>query len=344
MRNLCDVDVIVKSFNRPNCLLRLVKSWNYWYPNIPLTICDDSTEKIDFSDSDYKPHNIVNLPNVDIGISCGRNYGVKHTSKKYILFLDDDFVIHEGTKISILLDLMDIHPQVAIVAGVMGERDTNAVMQGGELTLHEGVFSRRGLGEQFEYFHNHRYRQCDIADNFFLAKRELFDDVAWDNKLKVGEHADFFLQIKNTKWKVLFTPDVTVGHDHPVLEHSSYDQYRYQRHYYYKELFWEKYNIQEERYVRHNGSIQKLWITSRTRVDFDNEGNLQPFSSKLQGYVLAKRLGSDNHGVFQILVVDKSDHIHTPGQQLVCEPSFANEIKLRGVYDNDHLYLLRCST
>lgn len=336
------LDVIVKSFNRPHVLLRLVRSWNIYYPNIPLTICDDSTINMDFSDSAYKNHIIYKLPDEDMGISYGRNYGVAHTSKNFILFLDDDFIIHKETRLDILFELINMRSDIGIVGGVMGKRNTDATIQGGDIYLRNGICYKKCLEDKFETYCGYNFRFCTITDNFFLAKRDIFKIVAWDEKLKTAEHTDFFLQLANTSWKVVFTPEASVGHIHPPSDEISiYDKYRYDRYYYFKEIFWEKYSIKEERYVDSNENVSKLWLTSKVRVDFDNCGKIKPYSSKLKGFILAEYIVINHKECFQIIAIDRQEKNFYPNQIIENDDNFeSRQVKVGGVYHNKSLFLL----
>ena len=58
-----------------------------------------------------------------------------------------------------------------------------------------------------------RYRIADQVVNFFLAKREVFNDVRWDDRILIEyEHMDFFLQLRKTKWKAAVSVESQVTH------------------------------------------------------------------------------------------------------------------------------------
>lgn len=343
MINLKQIDVIIKSFNRPAEILRLVKSWNLYYPQISLTICDDSTQQMDFSDPAYYNHKIIYLPEKDMGISYGRNYGIKHTDKDYILFLDDDFIMHENTKIETLLRLFEIEEDIGIVGGVMGERSKHTVTQGGELSLKNGICAKKCLEDQLEVFDKINYRYCSMTDNFFIANRKVFEDVLWDSTLKVCEHTDFFLQVKNANWKVIFTPDVLVGHLHET-SNKIYDKFRYERYHYFKELFWAKYGIIEEVYLNADDTLQKKWITSSVRIDFDRQGNIKPYSSKLKGFILCECIGVQNGQLIaQIVAIDVLDKIHLVGDKIYLHDDDLQNVVISDKYYDKKIVLLSTS-
>ena len=67
---------------------------------------------------------------------------------------------------------------------------------------------------------------ADQVVNFFLAKRAVFDDIRWDNRIKVEwEHLDFFLQLKKTKWKVAACLDAKAIHINSQHD-STYNYHR----------------------------------------------------------------------------------------------------------------------
>lgn len=256
------------------------------------------------------------------------------------MFLDDDFVIGEGMQLDVFVKLIELRNDIALVGGVMGKRDVNAVIQGGRLYIDNDICFKQCLGDQFNNYQGCRYRECDITDNFFLARRIIFDEVCWDNKLKIAEHTDFFLQIKGTRWKVLFTPDVSVEHIHQ--ENNMYSSYRYDRHFRYKELFWGKYNIRKECYIDEEGKLQKVWLTSQARVDFDKKGNILPISSKLRGFVLVESVKRQQNTMFVIVAKDRLDLLHKIGGYL--DPATVLEAKpvyLNRIGDNAELFLVK---
>jgi GT2 family glycosyltransferase len=71
-----------------------------------------------------------------------------------------------------------------------------------------------------------KYVLADQVPNIFLAKREIFKDVMWDNRIKIEfEHIDFFLELKKTTWRAAICLDAQAFHlITEVL--PEYNQYR----------------------------------------------------------------------------------------------------------------------
>ena len=337
-----ELDVVVKSFNRPDKLLNLVTAWNDLYPDVSLTICDDSNIEMPFSDSVFRKHHIIIIPDKYMGVSYGRNYGIDNTDKKYILFLDDDFVPHKGTNLNKLFALFEMCSDIGLVGGVCGERNPTAVIQGGKLELDDGLCKKTCLYDSFETFKGISYRYCSMTDLFFIAKREVFNDVRWDSDLKIAEHTDFFLQLSKTPWKIVFTPEVQIGHDQTTQYSSNYNTYRYGNFGYFKELSWKKHNIVREIYCDKDGNLQKEWITSYARIDFEPTGIIRPYSSKLDGLALVEVIDSGpNKRQTRVLAVGKKNASLTPGEIVTISTTYnPKEISLGGKYQSSKIYLI----
>ena len=70
------------------------------------------------------------------------------------------------------------------------------------------------------------YWEADQVVNFFLAKREVFDDIQWDSRIKIGlEHMDFFLRLKETRWKAVICPEAKAIHQRGIAD-QGYNEYR----------------------------------------------------------------------------------------------------------------------
>ena len=178
---------------------------------------------------EYTPNNnltnIIKLPH-DCGLSYARNYLVKHTDKPYILLLEDDFLFTEDTKIEKLYELMDVSD---IAGGGVYQNDIRIpfefnfkengdtleqVSDGDEYInlitkMKLEAISEKGLKQSYKELVKYKQTQCIL--NFFLAKRLVFNDILWYDKLKLAEHQHFFYRLsRETDYKVVYTPDVKI--------------------------------------------------------------------------------------------------------------------------------------
>jgi len=86
-----------------------------------------------------------------------------------------------------------------------------------------------------------KYCYADQVVNFFLAKRDIFEEVKWDNRIKVEwEHIDFFLSLKKTSWKVAVCLDAKATHLYDRERDLEYNQHRRSGSFHY---FSQKHNI-----------------------------------------------------------------------------------------------------
>jgi glycosyltransferase involved in cell wall biosynthesis len=177
---------IVKTFERPRVLHRLLKSIKRMYPHLRVIVVDDSRDPKIYPEV----HTIV-MP-YDSGVSAGRSKALEHVTTKYVLVLDDDFVFCGHTSLETSLEIMENHPTIDIMGG--------AVI---DLPFFETAdYSREGL------FHTEAEATMpagssiaglpvyDKVANFFIAQTDRIRLVGWDPRLKRVDHADFFTRAK----------------------------------------------------------------------------------------------------------------------------------------------------
>ena len=104
---------------------------------------------------------------------------------------------------------MDISPEIGIVGGRVQQNDINIPFEFYPRII-DGVLYHSQDGDNWKSHKGITYKETGCCLNFMLVRRELFNDVIWDEDLKLVEHVDFFLRVAKTKWKVLFTPDVAI--------------------------------------------------------------------------------------------------------------------------------------
>lgn len=248
-----DITIIIKTFDRYDCLKKLLKSIEKYYNDITILIGDDSSvsceEKIkkDFKNMNIK---VFNLP-YDCGLSYGRNYLLNHVKTKYICLCDDDFEFDKNTSLEEALKILkkenlDIlggyvrnykiinHSKDYFIRFVQKilhyELPTNYI---GTIVEEDGILKVNYLIHSFPDF-----IKTDIVLNFFIAKTESLKKSPWDNELKLQEHTAFFYKAKKNKLKIGFTNKLSIRHC--PIQNKNYKIYR-QRN--YTHVFMEKYNI-----------------------------------------------------------------------------------------------------
>lgn len=253
-----NVTFIIKTFERPSCIKRLVKSIYKKYPDASILIADDS----DSSCKEYleKKYSVKSLEvfelEKDQGLSFGRNYLVDRVKTKYFVLLDDDFVFDSKTDIQAGLDLIE-KSNLDILGGYI----RNYCMEDGFVSYVKLIIQNLIKYEKpanymgtFSFDEDERklyvkrirndfpeYKETDIVLNFFIAKTDVIRTInRWDDELKLQEHTAFFYKAKLNKLKIAFTNKFSV--QHKPLRLKDYGTYRGRD---FTQLFLEKYDIHE---------------------------------------------------------------------------------------------------
>jgi len=176
------VTVLIKTFERPVLLRRLVSSIRRMYPTVPVIVVDDSREPTCLPDVQT-----IALP-FDQGVSAGRQAGLDRVQTAYVMVLDDDFVFYRGTRIERAVDVLDRQPRVDLVGGQL-------------IDLPYLRFREPPLGRIFATSATPRepigstidgLPVCDKVANFYVARTESIRRVGWTPALRRLDHADFF--------------------------------------------------------------------------------------------------------------------------------------------------------
>jgi hypothetical protein len=227
-----DITVVVKTFERPECLRRLVSSIRRFYPGIPVFVVDDSREALE-----PPPEGVTrywHLPYNSAGLAGGRNFALRHVETQYVLVSDDDMVFGRRTDLGKLLATlqttsfnvvscrwMDHDPHTGIRKGFRHWEGTLDV-DGRVLTHRYGA--SRGTVDGLPVY--------DVVHNFFVAAVDSLGPDPWNERLKVQEHTEFFLTLKERGLLCTVHPDVVVDHHQAFPE--EYDARRGDRPTYYQ--------------------------------------------------------------------------------------------------------------
>lgn len=259
-----DVTAIIKAFERPDSVLRLVASIRRFYPVLPIIIIDDSQEPMTAA---FDVHTTYIHTEHDIGLSAGRNRAVALVKTKYTLLLDDDFVFTVRTKIERFVEVLETTPFRIVGGRVIDFGKVTRVFEGdlhkagAILTLDLTGFPARLQG----------YPLYDFVLNFFLADTALLRAHPWDNELKVREHEEFFWRLKQHHIPITALPSVTVEH-YPIVE-GTYSAYRMGRIAEFDRLACDKIGVEKitrlglatQQFYGLGNFLQKLYARAKSR-------------------------------------------------------------------------------
>jgi GT2 family glycosyltransferase len=236
-----DVTIIIKTFERPEYVRRLIKSIRQFYPEIDVLVADDSQTPTPQKGVDY-----YSLP-FDVGVSAGRNYLVDRVKTKYFITVDDDWVFTAETKIENFVKLMETR-EVDILVGSYVSHPSICV----NFDLSDGVLTAISVSRDQQ---NDEFQYCEYTNQFFIADTEEFKKFgSWDEILKTrGEHLELFLRAKMKGLKVALTRTVRIVHERGIQGGTKYKTYRSRD---YFGLAMKKHGV--TKFINYNGKERKF--------------------------------------------------------------------------------------
>lgn len=169
---------------------------------------------------------VLVVSNRNGGFGHGNNRGIERTTAPYVLFLNPDTEVIQGT-LGALVDRLDECPEVGLAG-------TRQLMPDGELipTIRRFPSASRAFGEALaserwpvrpswagerlldaELYT--REVECDwTSGSFMLARREALTSAGWFDErfFLYAEEPDLCLRIKQAGWRVRHLPDMTITH------------------------------------------------------------------------------------------------------------------------------------
>jgi glycosyltransferase involved in cell wall biosynthesis len=226
------VTAVIKTFERPKVLKRLVKSLRKMYPEMKVIVVDDSREplKLEGVESIVMPY--------DSGVSAGRAEALKKVETPYMLLLDDDFIFHRHTQIAPVLKKLEGLDHVDIIGGDVIYLPFYRKIDYTQAGLHPSdAVSVVEPNTEIEGMTVH-----DKVANFYIARTESIRKVGWDPAIKRLDHADFFTRAKGVLTTV-FDPSFKVLHARTPFD-KAYMQKRLDLEE-DRKILWQKYYMHE---------------------------------------------------------------------------------------------------
>ena len=240
-----EIEILIKSFLRPNAVLACIDSIRKFYPKITISVCDDGVlTQVD------KANNAYTLPYYS-GHSVGRNYLLSLCRKPYFFMCDDDMLFTKETDLEKLLKVAKGQNNIGIVGLKVDDVKLGIKAGPGHLKVTygpEGRIIRRifyGPKAPVHVIAGVQAIPCRIVPHSFLGNTHLFREwgVKWRDELKRCSHLPFFLDFPK-KLKIYCVPEVTISHYHE----SNEDFDRYKNDDIYKRMTCERKIVYERQY------------------------------------------------------------------------------------------------
>ncbi|XP_070836224.1 beta-1,4 N-acetylgalactosaminyltransferase 2-like [Chaetodon trifascialis] len=219
------VTITTKTFLRYTKLKVLLSSIRRFYSNIDVIIADDNFEPEHITGDHIRQYI---MPPAQ-GWFAGRNLAVSQVTTKYFLWVDDDFMFTEETKIEKLVEVMEAVPELDVLGGsVQGNQFYFSLHYAEGEEKDGGCLYRKSNGR----FHSlPGYPQCSLASgvvNFFLARTDAVQKVGFDPKLQRVAHSEFFMDGLGSLL-VASCGHVSIGHQRHIAtdkKETRYKQFR----------------------------------------------------------------------------------------------------------------------
>ena len=192
---------MIKTFERPRRLRSLIGSIKRLYPDLKIIVVDDG------KNPQPLPGVTTHILPYDSGVGAGRSKGLSLVETKYVLNLDDDFVLHHGTGLHEAVKLMDSIGEIDIMGGMVVDLPLYIVHD----YRGAGLFDTGSRAVQAAGSRIGGLEVFDKVASFFLARTDRLRLVDWDPGLKRLDHADFFSRAKGVLTAV-FNPEFRTLH------------------------------------------------------------------------------------------------------------------------------------
>lgn len=226
-----DISVIIVSYNTKDFLEKCLDSLQKNAPkkfSFEVLVVDNDSKDESVEMVKDKFSDVILIENKEnVGFSKANNIGIKQAKGRYVLFLNSDTEMKEGT-LDTMVSFMDEYKDA-------GAATCQVVMPNGKLddASHRGFptpwnafcyFS--GLGRLFPKSmvfngYNFAWKNLDkvhtidaLAGAFMIVRREAGEQAGWwdEDYFFYGEDVDFCYMLKQKGWNIYYVPTVSVLH------------------------------------------------------------------------------------------------------------------------------------
>jgi len=207
-----NLSIGVKTFLRDDKLFRVIEDVCRTLPGAQLIIadCGEMTEEKDslYAELEREGHVHIDLP-FDSGFGRMSNEIAYRLSRRLLLMASDDFdfspvEVRQG--IEKLLHVAQHHHEFDVLSGRVNNWP------------YEFQFWDHGNGfieevAQVMPDFDSDYRRVDLTINYSLIQKDVFKKIRWDDDVKIGggEHAAWFLDVKQAGFEVAYVPGVNIN-------------------------------------------------------------------------------------------------------------------------------------
>ena len=218
--------IVTKTFLRPSCLEMLLISIRKFYKKIRIIVADDSPLKYQANTQklcekhNHNCHHFV-MPEYT-GWNAGRNLVISQVNTEYVVWLDDDFIFTQNTRLELMFEFLEEHAYYDLVAGQLDNKDKSWGMfnrlhyddhdrmekDGASCVIHsKGFITDEGKADPQESgsgpatgtntgsgtTSNYVCRNVDMTINFWMARTLKVRSIGFDNSFKKFAHKEFFI-------------------------------------------------------------------------------------------------------------------------------------------------------
>lgn len=201
-----EITFTIKTFNRPDCVVKCITSIQKFYPGANIIIADDGKLKPNYSQ--FENITVITQP-FDSGHGKGRNEILNRVKTEYMVFLDDDYIFYEETDI-----LKMAKNLVENRADVVGGRWKGCCIEASKMHYDPYTstcsYSLLPIDNDVDQF-----VPCDRFTNFFIARTKALRDIGgWWNNVKIGDHTAMMFKMKWFGLRMGVNPTIQIIHDH----------------------------------------------------------------------------------------------------------------------------------
>jgi hypothetical protein len=248
-----DIAIGIKTFLRDDKLFKAIDGIRQNLPNAQIIVADDgySTEpktKL-YSELEKDGHIVIICP-FDSGFGYKSNAIASKLDRLFLLIGSDDFDFTPDAArgISQLREWTFRLPHSDVFSGRVNSRPYEFY-----LDINDGIVTEKPALVRNDL----SGAVCDLTVNYSLIRRKVFDNIKWDNDVKIGggEHGAFFYDVHQAGYRVVYINNVNINEQKAPDTHL-YRSYRSRA-------------LSKSRPCFEKRGIKK-WILGTGEVDYDS--------------------------------------------------------------------------